>query len=137
MVDNEIIHHGRIVDMTPETFLVEIITESACATCHAASLCGMSEAKKKIVEVPAKLGFEPGEEVWVVMKKTMGMKAVTIAYVFPLLVLVVLLFACILGGLPEIVAGITAIAGVGLYYFLIYLMRDRLYNDSTFYIKKK
>ncbi|MBO4605490.1 MAG: SoxR reducing system RseC family protein [Bacteroidales bacterium] len=135
--DQEILHSGKIVDMTPETFLVEIESESACASCHAASLCGLSESKKKIVEVPAQLGFEPGEEVWVIMKRSLGMKAVTIAYVIPLIVLVVGLFAGLMGGLPEVVAGISAICAVALYYLIIYLRRDKLYNDYTFYIKKK
>ena len=69
MGESDVIRHtGKIVDFTPEKISVEIISEAACASCHAAQFCGMSESKKKIVEVPAQLGFEPGEEVWVIMK---------------------------------------------------------------------
>jgi len=33
----EIKHIGRIVDITPQGIIVEIIAEDACASCHAAS----------------------------------------------------------------------------------------------------
>ena len=135
--DQEIFHSGKIVDITPETISVEIISESACASCHAASLCGLSESKKKIVEVPAALGYEPGEEVWVIMKKTMGLKAVTVGYVLPLAVLMAVLLACIFCGVSELTSGLTAIAAVALYYLVVYIFRDKLRNDYTFYIKKK
>ena len=138
MGESDVIHHsGRIVDFTPEKISVEIISEAACASCHAAQFCGMSESKKKIIEVPAQLGFEPGEEVWVIMKRSMGTKAVTVGYVFPLIALVLVLLACLLAGLPELVAGITSIMAVGMYYFMIWLMRDKLRDTYTFYIKKK
>ena len=138
MGESDVIRHtGKIVGFTPETISVEIISEAACASCHAAQLCGMSESKKKIVEVPARLGFEPGEEVWVIMKRSMGTKAVTVGYVFPLIALVLVLIACLLAGLPELVAGIAGIMAVGIYYFMIWLLRDNLRNTYTFYIKKK
>lgn len=135
--DQEIRHTGKIVDFTPEKISVEIISEAACASCHAAQLCGMSESKTKIVEVPAQLGYEPGEEVWVIMKKSMGTKAVTVGYVFPLIALVLVLLASLLAGLSELVTGLAAILAVGIYYFIIWLLRDKLKNTYTFYIKKK
>ncbi|MBO4465642.1 MAG: SoxR reducing system RseC family protein [Bacteroidales bacterium] len=138
MGESDVIRHsGKIVDFTPEKISVEIISEAACASCHAAQFCGMSESKKKIVEVPAQLGFEPGEEVWVIMKRSMGTKAVTVGYVFPLIALVLVLIACLLTGLPELVAGIAGIMAVGIYYFMIWLLRDNLRDTYTFYIKKK
>ena len=138
MVDSqEIRHTGRIVDINPQTITVEIISESACASCYAAKLCGMSESKTKLVEVPAELGYEPGEEVWVNMKKTMGLKAVTVAYVVPLIILMAVLLICIFAGASELVSGLSAIGAVALYYLVIYLLRSRLKDEYTFYIKKK
>ena len=130
-------HSGKIVDFTPEKISVEIVSEAACASCHAAQFCGMSESRTKIIEVPARLGFEPGEEVWVIMKKSMGTKAVTVGYVLPLIALVLVLLACLLAGLTELVAGLASILAVGLYYFIIWLLRNKLRDTYTFYIKKK
>ena len=135
--EEEILHSGRIVEMTPQTISVEIISESACASCHAASLCRMSESKTTIVEGPAQLGYEPGEEVWVIMKKSMGIKAVTLGYVFPLAILVGVLMGCLVSGANEITSGLLAIGAVAVYYIVLWLRRDKLRNEYTFYIKKK
>ena len=40
---DEIVHTGRVVEMTPDFKTVEIIVSSACSSCHAKGLCGMSE----------------------------------------------------------------------------------------------
>lgn len=133
----EISHSGRIVKIDSELITVEIVSESACASCHAAALCGMAEAKSKLVEVPSELGYSVGEEVWINMKKTMGMKAVAVAYVYPLFVLVAALLICIATGVGELSSGLAAIGAVALYYCVIYLLRGKLKNEYTFYIKKK
>ena len=76
-----------------------------------------------------------GDEVEVCTKMTMGLKAVWISYVIPLAVLMILILS--LSGVfeTEVFRGLAAIAGVGVYYFIIWLFRDRLKNEFTFYIK--
>ena len=49
----EVSHRGRVLSVDAEKIRVEIISSSACTSCHAAGLCSMSEAVKKIVDVPA------------------------------------------------------------------------------------
>ena len=51
MARNEISHKGRIVSVTPESTIVEIVSTSACAACHAKGMCGLSESKIKTNEV--------------------------------------------------------------------------------------
>ncbi len=137
MVDEQIAHSGRITEITPSEITVEIISESACSSCHAASLCGMAEIKRKQVTLPAVPGYEPGEEVWVNLKRTMGFKAVWIAYVLPLLILVTDILVCSAAGAGEIFSGLSALGCVGIYYLIIYLLRGKLKNEYTFYLKKK
>ena len=137
MVEEEIRHSGKVVEITPSQITVEIISESACSSCHAASMCGMSEIKKKHVSVPAALGYEVGDEVWVNLKRSMGMKAVWIAYVLPLVLLVVDILAVSALGAGELACGASALAVIALYYLIIYLLRGRLKNEYIFYIKKK
>lgn len=85
----EVSHRGRIVSVDAEKIRVEIISSSACTSCHAAGLCSMSEAVKKIVDVPAfgNSGYAPGDEVELVLTASMGMKAVLAAYAVPLVIL--------------------------------------------------
>lgn len=133
----EIRHRGKIVDIDPVVTKVEILRTSACSACHAKELCGFSEEEKRIVDV-ATSGFDPhqiGEEVTLCMKKSMGMKAVWIAYVIPLVILVITVLALSAFGLGELAMGLGAIAAVALYYVVILCFRDRLSNEFIFYIK--
>jgi len=131
-------HSGRIVEITPDFIRVEIISESACSACHAKSMCSLSESKNKEVVVP--LDFQTwsvGEEVNVNMKRSLGMKAVWLSYVMPLVVLFVVLMGLVSAGLDELYAGLVSLGAVGLYYVALLLFRDKLSNEYSFYITKK
>lgn len=133
---NEITHPGRIVEITPDFTTVEITVSSACASCHAKGLCGMSEEEDKLIMVPT----DPytlravGDEVTVKTKMTMGLKAVWISYVIPLVILLILILSLSAVFEKEYMTGLVSIAGVALYYFGIWLFRDRLSNEFVFYI---
>ena len=132
-----IAHSGRIVEITPDFTTVEIVASSACSSCHAKQLCGMSEDKEKLIMVPTD-GFverKVGDEVQVLTKMTMGLKAVWISYVIPLAILMILILSLSKAFDNEFLCGLLAVAGVGLYYFGIWLFRDRLSNEFVFYIK--
>lgn len=133
---NEITHPGRIVEITPDFTTVEITVSSACSSCHAKGLCGMSEEEDKIIMVPT----DPytlravGDEVTVKTKMTMGLKAVWISYVIPLVILLILILSLSAVFEKEYMTGLVSIAGVALYYFGIWLFRDRLSDEFVFYI---
>ena len=76
-----------------------------------------------------------GDEVQVLTKMTMGLKAVWISYVIPLVILMILILSLSKAFDNELLCGLLAVAGVGLYYFGIWLFRDRLSNEFVFYIK--
>ncbi|MDO5442848.1 MAG: SoxR reducing system RseC family protein [Bacteroidia bacterium] len=131
-----IAHKGRIVSITPQFTTVEIVSESACSSCHAASLCGMSEYTNKAIEVPTRAwdSYEVGQEVNVVLKASMGHKAVWLAYVVPLFVMIAVLMGLLAAGAGELMAGLTGIAAIGVYYLIIWLLRGRLRNEYVFEI---
>ena len=134
---NEIAHSGRILEITPDFTTVQILVSSACSACHAKGLCGMSEEEEKVIMVPTDplAEHKVGDEVKVMTKMTMGLKAVWISYVVPLAVLMILILSlsCFIGN--ELLVGAISIAGTALYYFGIWLFRDRLSNEFVFYIK--
>lgn len=134
---NEIAHTGRIVEVGPDFTTVEIIASSACSSCHAKGLCGMSEEQEKMIMVPTD-GFadhKVGDQVQVLTKMTMGLKAVWISYVIPLIILMILILSLSNVFDNELLCGLVSIAGVAVYYFGIWLFRDRLSNEFVFYIK--
>ena len=133
---NEIVHSGKIIEINPDFTTVEIMVSSACSECHAKGLCGMSEMEEKLIMVPTD-PYEPrkiGDIVQVKTKMTMGLKAVWISYVIPLAVLMILILSLSAVIENEFLRGGIAIAGVGLYYFVIWLLKDRLSDQFEFYI---
>ena len=133
----QVTHTGKVVSMTPKTTTVQIVSHSACSECHAAGLCGLSEFTEKAVEVPTDpyATFGVGDEVQVVLKASMGFKAVWIAYFLPLVVLLAVALGLIALGVPEVVAGLAGIGAVALYYLVVWLLRDRLRNEYVFTIQ--
>ena len=136
---DEISHPGKIIDINPDFTTVEILVSSACSSCHAKSLCGMSETKDKVIMVPTDpyTAYSIGDQVNVLTKKTMGLKAVWISYIIPLVILMILILSLSTVVENEMIRGLVAIAGVALYYGLIYIFRDKLSNEFSFYIKEK
>ena len=134
---SEISHRGRIVSVTPEVTTVQIVSESACAACHAKGLCSLGDAAHKEVELPTRGwdNYQVGDEVSVVLRASMGHKAVWLAYVIPLLVMVAALLGTLAAGGSELLAGGVAIAAVALWYGVVWLLRDRLRNEYIFTLK--
>ena len=124
---NEIVHAGRILDITPDFTTVQIIVSSACSSCHAKALCGMSEEEEKVIMLPTDpyATYNVGDEVQVCTKMAMGLKAVWISYVIPLAVLMILILS--LSGVieSEVYRALTAIGGGAVYYLFVWLFRNK------------
>ena len=48
---NVIKHSGLVSKVSQDSLLVEIVSKSACAACHAKGICGASESESKVIEV--------------------------------------------------------------------------------------
>jgi len=134
---SEISHRGRIVSITPEITTVQIVSESACAACHAKGLCSLGDSTVKEVELPTRGwdNYQVGDEVSVVLRASMGHKAVWLAYVLPLVVMAAALLGTLAAGGSELLAGGVAIGAVALWYGVLWLFRERLRNEYIFNIK--
>lgn len=130
-------HTGKIVRITPQVTTVSILQHSACGECHAAGLCGMADLAEKNVEVPTDpyASYAVGDSVEVLLKASMGLKAVWLCYAIPLVVLLGTVLLLMALGVAEAPAGLAGIGTIGLYYLLLYLFRNRLKNEYIFTIK--
>ncbi|MCQ2179305.1 MAG: SoxR reducing system RseC family protein [Bacteroidales bacterium] len=134
----EIFHAGRIVEITPDFTTVEIVSESACSSCHAKGLCSLGESKTKAIQVPTRGwdNYQVGDEVTVTLKASMGHKAVWIAYMIPLALLIAMLLILSGCGVGELASGLWALGAVAVYYLFIRLFGKRLKNEYIFNIKQ-
>lgn len=137
MATGVVSHKGTVVSVDTDNVSVRIVSESACSACHAAGLCGASESKNKIVEVPVFSGqtYSVGQEVEVCLARKMGLRAVLFSYVIPLMILLILVLSLSSIGLGELACGLVSVGGVAVYYFALYLCRDRLAEGYAFYIR--
>ena len=121
----------------PEITTIEILAESACASCHAKGLCGLGEEKVKQIQVrtSAWTPRKVGDEVEVVLRKAMGYKAVFIAYGLPLVVLFVALMLLNALGVGELWAGLGALGAVAVCYLVLFLFRNKISKDYSFFLK--
>ena len=130
-------HKGKVIKMTPQVTTVSILQHGACSACHAAGLCGMADLAEKTVEVATDpyASYGVGDEVEVLLKASMGMKAVWLAYFIPLLIVVAVILGLVALGVGEVAAGVSGLGALAVYYFLLWFFRDRLKNEYIFTIK--
>ena len=126
----DLIEHCGVVERTErDTVYVRITSRSACGTCKARQACGLAEAQDKIVAVatPEAGQYAAGREVMVGVRRSAGVRAVVLAYVGALAVLLAVLVGTI---------AVAAIAGVGVYYFALWLFRRKIEHTIQFTITK-
>ena len=130
-------HKGKVIKMTPQVTTVAILQHGACSQCHAAGLCGMADVAEKAVEVATDpyAGYGVGDQVEVLLKASMGMKAVWLAYFIPLMVLLAVILGLTALGVAEVPSALAGIGAVAAYYLGLYLLRDKLKNEYIFTIK--
>lgn len=134
---SSVAHEGVIEKITSDTIVVRFVAHSACAACHVKGLCSVSESEEKIVEVrnPGS-GFSTGEVVEVLLAQTQGFKALVFGYVFPLLlVLLVLVISFAVSGRE----GLSALLSLGSlipYYLGLWLFGKRISRSIEFRLKK-
>ena len=89
----------------------------------------------QVVSMTPSATYGVGDEVNVVLKATMGLKAVWLAYFLPLVVLLGVALGLIALGVGEVAAGLAGLGAVALYYLVLWLLRDRLRNEYVFTIQ--
>jgi sigma-E factor negative regulatory protein RseC len=80
--------------------------------------------------------YQVGEEVNVVLKQSLGFRALFLGYVLPfILVLFVLLVLTMITN-NEAIAGIGALSVLAPYYLLLFIFKDKIRKKFTFIINK-
>jgi sigma-E factor negative regulatory protein RseC len=138
MSDEKIEHKGVILSINPEIISVEILNKSACSSCSSKSACFLGEVEAKVVQIENSgyCFFEEGEEVNVILKRSLGFKALWLSYLVPLIILIVTLVISSKLKLNEPVTGLAIIGAIALYYLIIYLLRNKLKKEFVFTIEK-
>jgi sigma-E factor negative regulatory protein RseC len=134
---NPIAHEGTVTEVFDAGVDVAIVSEAACGSCQLKKACGMDESTEKIITVftPDARFLHVGDRVEVLMKPTMGYRAIVIAYVVPVAVVLAALAVLVRAGVAEIISAGAAIGFLAVYYFIVYLFRDRIGKSIRFEIR--
>ena len=132
------IDHAGVIDrIEGDRARVRIMSESACASCHAKGACSAADQEEKYIDVPLEENnYQTGDAVRVEVSRNLGMKAVALGYVYPFLLLMAVLVGMLALGVPELKSGLFALLSLVPYYLLLYLFRNRIDSNFTFSLKK-
>ena len=100
---------------------IQIVRPSACQTCEASSRCNIHSGKITYDQRLAK--YQKGDRVQVEITAKAGRYAVAIGFALPLVLFVSTMLALHYNGATDEIAALSAIGVIGVYYFIIYLIR--------------
>ncbi|NHB67144.1 SoxR reducing system RseC family protein [Perlabentimonas gracilis] len=129
-------HLGRVQEINSDNIVVSIISQSACAGCHAKGACGLSDTAEKHVHVcKPNHNLKVGESVRVILKQSLGFKALLLGYVLPFVAILTVLVTLTSLNVSEGKAGLASLAILVPYYYILYLFKDKISNHFTFEIE--
>lgn len=134
----QIEHKGVVLSTEEGVIRVAIEVSEACGGCSARKSCAMGQTTRREIEIfTAESGnYSIGEVVKVGAKQSLGIMAVVLCYIVPLVVLVATLAIAVAMGLSEGVSAMVALGFTAIYYALLALMRNRISKRVTFTINK-
>lgn len=132
-------HQGVIENIEGSHIQVRILQTSACASCSIKGHCTSVDVDVKLIDIHTSDAhtYQVGESVWVMGALSMGMKAVLLAFVLPLVILVAALFILMNVLEDELLAVAGSIVCLSVYYILLRLLFKSVWKGKfSFYIQR-
>ena len=134
---NTIEHQGIIISIDNNIAHVKIEQTSACSSCHVKTVCGASEKSEKIIDANIiSSDLKVGDTVTVIGQKSLGFKAIILAYILPFVLIVAILFVTNIFTTNELVIGTCALTSLIPYFVVLRLMRNKIQAKFQFYVIK-
>ena len=135
-MNSKIEHMGVIKVIYPNRLLIQIEQVSACADCHAKSVCSIAGKADKIIEIPIEQkGFEINEQVVIEGKSSMGLLAVWYAFVLPLILMFMALFF-VKEYNSELYMIFVTLGVLSIYYMVLFICKKKLEHKFIFQVRK-
>ncbi|NLJ43114.1 MAG: SoxR reducing system RseC family protein [Bacteroidales bacterium] len=128
-------HSGTVKQVEENSVLVSITSNSACSGCHAEGVCNISGKEEKTISVRGRYNVQPGDNVTVEMSESMGMKAVVLSYVMPVVIIIAGLVVFSSLSISEAASGLAAISLLLPYFIILYIFRKYINRSFTFTLK--
>ena len=130
-------HSGVIERIESNRVQVRIVQTSACATCKVAGYCNAAESKEKIIDVfgdTVAKNMQVGQSVTVIASGVVAAKALLWGFGLPFVMLVAVLIVVLFVTSSEGLAALCSLAALVPYYFILWLLRNRMRDELRFQI---
>lgn len=123
---------ATIIKIADNKLYMQACRPESCAGCKAQAACvspsGTTRDKEIILEDDGR-AREVGQEVYLKLSRTRGLKAVMIAYIAPVILIVSALLVFQSIGIDEITAGLITLGITGAYFVLLGLMKNKMKKE--------
>lgn len=137
MMSKNITHDGVVVKVEGSDVHVLITQHSACSGCHARGACTASDSKDKIIVAKSEgIEYNIGDIVTLIGSNSMAWSALSYAFLIPMVLAMVLLFV-VSSYVSEAAACLSVLTMLAVYYFVLFLFRNRLSTKFVFTLQKK
>lgn len=138
MDTSEIIEHDAIIkEINETTYSADILAKAGCISCQLNKVCSVSDMEQKtiIVQKINDRDIKIGENVSVYISQSKGLKAVFLGYILPFLIVFTTLLIVHLITKNDGIAGLASIGILVPYYFILYLLKDKINKNYKFHLK--
>jgi len=137
-MSSEFCNQGIVKAIHKNTVVVEITIHEACHGCNVKDACTMGRKKQEqiSIKIDNPEQFQTGESVLIEIKKSIAYKTVTLAYLFPFLVLVTSLFVTYYISKRELLSIGVSFSVTFIYYLILKKLKNRIDKEIVFGIKK-
>ncbi|HOY10102.1 MAG TPA: SoxR reducing system RseC family protein [Candidatus Omnitrophota bacterium] len=131
-------HQGVVKELKGRDVFVELMRTSACGSCESRQHCGAAETQHQIlVFSDHQEDFTVGEEVNIVLEQAKGFKALVLAYLLPLGIVVFSLLILSRMTTREYLVGGGALLMLVPYYVILHVLSPRLKGSFQMKLYKK
>lgn len=125
---------GTVTRILSDGIEVLVRQRSACSGCHAKSFCTSTDVCDRVVQVKNyPIGVSEGDTVLLVAKEGMTMKAVLLAFVLPVLLILVSALVLSSHGVGDLVIALGLLSLLILYGIMLYIFRSHIERELVFW----
>ena len=128
-------HAGIVKQNSGKSVTVSISATSACSGCHAKNSCNISGAEEKLVEINGSYNVSQGDIVTILMKQSLGYRALLFGYLLPFFIILLTLITMSSMNFSELSTGLVSLATLLPYYSILFIFRKKVNEKFTFSLK--
>ena len=138
MNPNECIEQKGIVeDIKANRIRIRFQPLSVCDNCQTKSICNLKDNQDNYIEIIDKSGiYKVGDEVRLIIKKSLGYAALFLGYLLPLIIVLLFLFLFLSIKSNEILSVLGSLSMLAVYYLILYLKRNNISNRFKITLEK-